>query len=123
MKSLRALLSISVSMLTIFHPTTLANSSPIFVYAQSPVHSNVLSIQLRSAQPKRAGSLEFKSPYTQACIWATNAPDFSESSNEVVAGYRYRLHQLAIEALMIENIRNMDNSTDIGFTLGFCFSI
>ena len=55
--------------------------------------------------------------------WASNDPDFSEPSNEVVAGYRYRLHQLAIEALMIENIRNMDNSTDIGFTLGFRFSI
>ncbi|MEZ9418085.1 DUF3187 family protein, partial [Vibrio sp. 10N.286.49.E1] len=53
--------------------------------------------------------------------WASNDPDFSEASNEVVVGYRYRLHQLAIEALMIENIRNMDNSTDIGFTLGFRF--
>ncbi len=55
--------------------------------------------------------------------WASNDPDFSEPSNEVVVGYRYRLHQLAIEALMIENIRNMDNSTDIGFTLGLRFSI
>ncbi|PMG35332.1 hypothetical protein BCU97_16130 [Vibrio splendidus] len=53
--------------------------------------------------------------------WASNDPDFSEPSNEVVVGYRYRLHQLAVEALMIENIRNMDNSTDIGFTLGFRF--
>ncbi|WP_432215313.1 DUF3187 family protein [Vibrio splendidus] len=95
----------------------------MFVYAQSPIHSNVLSTQLRSAQPKRVGTIEFKSSYTQASIWATSAPDFSEPSNEVVAGYRYRLHQLAIEALMIENIRNMDNSTDIGFTLGFRFSI
>ncbi|CDT14427.1 hypothetical protein VCR4J2_250666 [Vibrio coralliirubri] len=31
--------------------------------------------------------------------------------------------QLAVEALMIENIRNMDNSTDIGFTLELRFSI
>ncbi|MGR5475579.1 DUF3187 family protein [Vibrio splendidus] len=55
--------------------------------------------------------------------WATNDPDFSEPSNEVVVGYRYRLYRLALEALMIENIRNMDNSTDIGFTLGVRFSI
>ena len=55
--------------------------------------------------------------------WATNDPDFSEPSNEVVVGYRYRLYRLALEALMIENIRNMDNSTDIGFTLGLRFSI
>ncbi len=323
MKSLRTLLSISVSMLTVFHPITHASISPMFVYAQSPIHSNVLSTQLRSAEPKRAGSVEFKSSYTQASIWAhtsayaldyyqnqsniavqwqaspvwkteldyrvvtakdngldsfvmgfhdlfgigqngrdevaddqftmdfydagvhlsdfegddltnaltfynelllysrglmslsaggslfynnvrdgqfertsfeqgvqlnysyitvrhsifstiglvhrnsdgdlvshenlslenlstswaigyeyrlnqrhsflieslnyqgwaSNDPDFSEPSNEVVVGYRYRLYQLAIEALMIENIRNMDNSTDIGFTLGLRFSI
>ncbi len=55
--------------------------------------------------------------------WATDEPDFSEPSNEVVVGYRYRFNQLAIEALMIENMRNMDNSTDIGFTLGLRFSI
>ncbi|OED68467.1 hypothetical protein A143_19685 [Vibrio splendidus ZS-139] len=55
--------------------------------------------------------------------WASNDPDFSETSNEVVVGYRYRLYQLAVEALMIENIRNMDNTTDIGFTLGFRFSM
>ncbi|CDU06432.1 exported hypothetical protein [Vibrio coralliirubri] len=73
--SLRTLLSISVSMLSFFHPTTRANNSPMFVYAQSLIHSNVLQ------------------------------------------------HKLAVEALMIENIRNMDNSTDIGFTLGLLFSI
>nr|WP_269819935.1 DUF3187 family protein [Vibrio sp. IB15] len=55
--------------------------------------------------------------------WSTNDPDFPEPSNEVVVGYRYRLYRLALEALMIENIRNMDNSTDIGFTLGLRFSI
>ncbi|MFZ3406818.1 DUF3187 family protein [Vibrio chagasii] len=53
----------------------------------------------------------------------TSASDFSESSNEVVVGYRYRLSRLALEALMIENIRNMDHSTDIGFKLGLRFSI
>ncbi len=75
MISLRTLLPISVSMLSFFHPTTHANNSPMFVYAQSPIHSNVLSTQL------------------------------------------------AVEALMIANIRNMDNSTDIGFTLELRFSI
>ncbi|CDT75555.1 hypothetical protein VCR31J2_1310191 [Vibrio coralliirubri] len=35
----------------------------------------------------------------------------------------YFQHNFAVEALMIENIRNMDNSTDIGFTLGLRFSI
>ena len=55
--------------------------------------------------------------------WATNNPDFSEPSNEVVLGYRYRLQPVMIEALMTENIRNMDNSTDIAFTLGFRIQI
>ncbi|KAB0301030.1 DUF3187 family protein [Vibrio fortis] len=55
--------------------------------------------------------------------WATNDPDFSEPSNEVVLGYRYRLQPVMIEALMTENIRNMDNSTDIAFTLSFRIQI
>ncbi len=262
---LRTLLTLSLLMLTF--RTALA--SPLFVYAQSPIHSNVLSTQLRSAQPNRAGTIEFKSSYTQASIWAhtgtysldyyqnqstmdfnnagvhvsdfesddltnaltfynelllysrgpmslsaggslfynnvknglfartsfeqgiqlnysyitprhsifstlglvhrnsdgssvrdenlspenlstswaigyeyrlnqqhslvieslnyqgwaSNDPDFSETSNEVVVGYRYRLYRLAVETLIVENIRNMDNSTDIGFTLGLRFSI
>ncbi|MBB1465936.1 DUF3187 family protein [Vibrio sp. SG41-7] len=53
--------------------------------------------------------------------WATDDPDFSKPSNEVVLGYRYSFRQLSLEALMVENIRNMDNSADIGFSLGLRF--
>lgn len=63
---LRTLLTLSLLMLTFRK----ALASPLFVYAQSPIHSNVLSTQLRSAQPNRAGTIEFKSSYTQASIWA-----------------------------------------------------
>lgn len=45
--------------------------------------------------------------------------DFSKSSNEVLLGYRYYLDNSAIEFTVIENFLNMDNSTDIAFTLGY----
>ncbi|MBY5993534.1 DUF3187 family protein [Ferrimonas balearica] len=40
-------------------------------------------------------------------------------SHEVLLGYRYHLDNGAIELTMIENVFNMDNSTDIAFTLGY----
>ncbi|UGA56142.1 DUF3187 family protein [Vibrio sp. VB16] len=51
--------------------------------------------------------------------WATSNPSFSEPSNEVLVGYRYRYMNSTVEAFMTENIRNMDNSTDIAFTIVF----
>ncbi|MCL1091888.1 DUF3187 family protein [Shewanella profunda] len=45
--------------------------------------------------------------------------DFSKSSNEVLLGYRYYLDNSAVEFTIIENFLNMDNSTDIAFTLGY----
>ena len=50
--------------------------------------------------------------------WANENEDFSETSNEVVVGYRYTYAQAALEIAMHENARNMDNSTDISFSLG-----
>ncbi|MGR6831520.1 DUF3187 family protein [Aliivibrio wodanis] len=50
--------------------------------------------------------------------WANENEDFSETSNEVVVGYRYTYAQAALEVAMHENARNMDNSTDIAFSLG-----
>lgn len=45
---------------------------------------------------------------------------FSKPSQEVTLGYRYLFADFsAIELSMTENIGNMDNSTDIMFTLGF----
>ncbi|MBY6107499.1 DUF3187 family protein [Ferrimonas balearica] len=44
---------------------------------------------------------------------------FSGETDEVLLGYRYHLKQGAIEFTMIENIFNMDNSTDIAFTLAY----
>ncbi|WP_158587053.1 DUF3187 family protein [Motilimonas pumila] len=40
---------------------------------------------------------------------------FGDATQEVVAGYRYRRNQFALELSMTENIVNMDNSTDIYF--------
>ncbi len=47
------------------------------------------------------------------------ASDLSKPSNEVLIGYRYHMKRSAIEISMIENVFNMDNSTDIAFTLGY----
>ena len=45
---------------------------------------------------------------------------FSKPSQEVTLGYRYNVVDLgAVEFSTTENIGNMDNSTDIMFTLGF----
>ncbi|MGF1688231.1 DUF3187 family protein [Photobacterium japonica] len=45
--------------------------------------------------------------------------DLNEPSTEFLLGYRYHTDQGAIELSMIENVFNMDNSTDIAFTLGY----
>ncbi|MFB9933977.1 DUF3187 family protein [Photobacterium aphoticum] len=45
--------------------------------------------------------------------------DLNEPSTEVLLGYRYHTDEGAIEISMIENVFNMDNSTDIAFTLGY----
>lgn len=51
---------------------------------------------------------------------ASEGPDdFSDPSNEIVLGYRYVMENSALEVIAIENGRNMDNSTDIAFTLGY----
>ena len=55
--------------------------------------------------------------------WAESNDDFSEPSNEVVLGYRYSLERVALDFSMSENARNMDNSTDIAFTIGLRFII
>lgn len=49
----------------------------------------------------------------------TATSDLPAPSNEVLLGYRYHLNNGALEVSMIENIFNMDNSTDIAFTLGY----
>ncbi len=51
---------------------------------------------------------------------STKGPsDFADASNEFVLGYRYLMDNSALEIIAIENTRNMDNSTDIAFTLGY----
>lgn len=45
--------------------------------------------------------------------------DFSKPSHEVFLGYRYYLNNSAIEFTIVENLLNMDNSTDIAFSLGY----
>ncbi|NLS11346.1 DUF3187 family protein [Vibrio sp. SM6] len=48
-----------------------------------------------------------------------NDTDLSKTSQEVVAGYRYVMSQSAIELVIIENVFNMDNSTDVAFLLNY----
>ncbi|MGR5063164.1 DUF3187 family protein [Photobacterium sp. DNB22_13_2] len=45
--------------------------------------------------------------------------DLSEPSTEFLLGYRYHTKSGVIELSMIENVFNMDNSTDIAFTVGY----
>jgi len=47
------------------------------------------------------------------------ANDFSSPSNEAVLGYRYKMDQSAVEFSIIENIFNMNNSSDIAFTIAY----
>lgn len=48
-----------------------------------------------------------------------NAGAMSDDVNEAIIGYRYAFERSAIEFAMIENLLNMDNSTDIALTLGY----
>ncbi|WGS62132.1 DUF3187 family protein [Vibrio lentus] len=45
--------------------------------------------------------------------------EFSEAANEIMLGYRYLMQRSAIEISIIENIFNMDNSTDVAFQLAY----
>ncbi len=45
--------------------------------------------------------------------------DLSFAVHEILAGYRYRMENSAIELLFVENVVNMDNSTDIAFQIGY----
>lgn len=45
--------------------------------------------------------------------------ELSEPSVEFLLGYRYQTDQSAIEFSLIENVFNMDNSTDVAFTLSY----
>lgn len=48
-----------------------------------------------------------------------NISDLDEPSTEFLLGYRYHTRYGAIEVAAIENVFNMDNSTDIAFSLGY----
>ena len=49
---------------------------------------------------------------------ALNQTAFSENVNEATLGYRYYWDNTILEISGTENLFNMDNSTDIAFTLG-----
>ncbi|MEZ8790821.1 DUF3187 family protein [Vibrio splendidus] len=55
--------------------------------------------------------------------WYEGAEDgdteLSEAANEIMLGYRYLMQRSAIEISIIENIFNMDNSTDVAFQLAY----
>lgn len=46
-------------------------------------------------------------------------PEMDSLSHEMLLGYRYHLDRGALEFTLIENLFNMDNSTDIAFTLAY----
>ncbi|MGS0724915.1 DUF3187 family protein [Shewanella sp. 0m-11] len=48
--------------------------------------------------------------------------DLADNANEVVIGYRYQNQRWQIEVVSIENIRNMDNSTDIAFAINASYA-
>lgn len=51
---------------------------------------------------------------------SNEGPDeFSDAANEVAIGYRYLMQSSAIELIATENVRNMDNSTDIALAFGY----
>ncbi len=45
--------------------------------------------------------------------------EFSDAANEIAIGYRYLMRSSAFELIVTENVRNMDNSTDIALALGY----
>ncbi|MGF1756241.1 DUF3187 family protein [Vibrio makurazakiensis] len=49
--------------------------------------------------------------------------EFSRLVHEALLGYRYIMDQSALELSLVENMFNMDNSTDIAFTFGFRYKL
>ncbi len=45
--------------------------------------------------------------------------EFSDAANEIAIGYRYLMKSSAFEVIATENVRNMDNSTDIALAFGY----
>ncbi|WP_117234933.1 DUF3187 family protein [Vibrio maerlii] len=52
-----------------------------------------------------------------------DSSDLSEASHEALIGYRYLMENSAIEIFATENMVNMDNSTDISFTIGYRYQL
>lgn len=115
MTALRTFLTVSLSILP-FHS---AVASPMFVYAQSPIHSNVLSTQLRSAEPNRTGTIEFKSSYTQASIWAhTQAYSLDYYQNQSNIAVQWQASPIWKTELDYRVVTAKDNGLD-SFVMGF----
>lgn len=50
---------------------------------------------------------------------AAGPDEFADAAKEIKVGYRYLMQNSALELIAIENVGNMDNSTDIAFTIGY----
>ncbi len=55
--------------------------------------------------------------------YVDDSSDLSEASHEAVLGYRYLMENSALEVFATENMVNMDNSTDIAFTVGYRYQL
>ncbi|WP_218126925.1 DUF3187 family protein [Ferrimonas sediminum] len=71
-----------------------------YQYRFNPRHSVLLEYHAYSGETKEVDELD-------------------EISHEFLLGYRYHMTRGAIEFTIIENVFNMDNSTDIAFSLGY----
>lgn len=104
---------------TLMLSSTEAYASPMYVYAQSPIHSNVLSIQLREAEPKRTGTIEFKSSYTQTSIWAhTEAYSLDYYQNQTNIAVQWQVSPVWKSEVDYRLLRAKDNGLD-SFVMGF----
>lgn len=88
-------------------------NQPLYSYAQSPLHSNVLSLQLRDANPQPIGSFELKTAYTQASIWAeTNEFMFDYYQNSVDLALSYQVNTIWKSEVAFKRIKAKDNGLD-----------
>ncbi|MGR6838210.1 DUF3187 family protein [Aliivibrio wodanis] len=103
-----------LSLLLLTSTTLSVNAAqPLFVSAQSPIHSNVLSLQLREAEAMQPGQFEVKTSYTKASIWAETSDYFLDYyQNNIDLAVAYQLTPLVKTEVGFKRITAKNNELD-----------
>lgn len=102
-----------VIMACVFISLNTEANQPLYSFSESPIHSNVLSLQLREAYPNQVGSLEVKSNYTQASVWAQTSDYFLDYyQNHIDLAFSYQVNSIWKSEMSLRKVTAKDNGLD-----------